>query len=184
LKKLPWDFEVRGHCMCKEMPVISVERVVEKQSIMGKMEGRGGREAQGVSDPKNSDPWDFCKQSWSKIVSGKADHGGLRRDVRAAGGAGDEADVAGLFVDDDGRAGGRERHLAGLDEVVGGRRHSETALEANYVISKLLLKRKKILVNYLPTYTLTGFYLTTKERDTIMRGGAECYGNPRRKRKP
>jgi hypothetical protein len=38
--------------MCKEMPVIPVNRVVGKKRIIGKMEGRGGGgEAQGVADP-------------------------------------------------------------------------------------------------------------------------------------
>jgi hypothetical protein len=53
LRKLPGDFEVRGHCMCKEMPVIPVDRVVDKTRIIRKMEGQGGGEAQGVVDPKN-----------------------------------------------------------------------------------------------------------------------------------
>jgi hypothetical protein len=35
----------------KEMPVILVDRVVDKKRIIGKMEGRGGGEAQGVDDP-------------------------------------------------------------------------------------------------------------------------------------
>jgi hypothetical protein len=34
---LPWA--VRGHCMHKEMPVILVDRAVEKKRIIGKMEG-------------------------------------------------------------------------------------------------------------------------------------------------
>jgi hypothetical protein len=38
--------------MCKEMPVISVNRVVDKKRTIRKMEGRGGGEAQGVTDPK------------------------------------------------------------------------------------------------------------------------------------
>jgi hypothetical protein len=37
--------------MCKEMPVIPVERLVDKKRIIGKMEGPGGGEAQGVADP-------------------------------------------------------------------------------------------------------------------------------------
>jgi hypothetical protein len=37
--------------MCKEMPVIPVNKVVENNRK--KMEGRGGREAQGVADSKN-----------------------------------------------------------------------------------------------------------------------------------
>jgi hypothetical protein len=36
LRKLPCDCEVRGHCKCKEMPVISVNRVVDKKRIIGK----------------------------------------------------------------------------------------------------------------------------------------------------
>jgi hypothetical protein len=36
--------------MCKEMPVIPVNRVVETKRIIGKMEGREG-EVQGVADP-------------------------------------------------------------------------------------------------------------------------------------
>jgi hypothetical protein len=34
------------------MPVIPVDRVVGKKRIFGKMEGRGGGEAQGVADQK------------------------------------------------------------------------------------------------------------------------------------
>jgi hypothetical protein len=37
--------------MCKEMPVIPVDRVVDKKRIIGKMEGLGGGEAQWVADP-------------------------------------------------------------------------------------------------------------------------------------
>jgi hypothetical protein len=40
--------------MCKEMPVIPVNRVVDKIRIIGKMEGRRKGEAQGVADPKNT----------------------------------------------------------------------------------------------------------------------------------
>jgi hypothetical protein len=36
--------------MCKEMPVISVNKVVDKKRIIGKMEGQGGG-AQGVAGP-------------------------------------------------------------------------------------------------------------------------------------
>jgi hypothetical protein len=36
LRKLPYNREVRGHCMCKEMPVILVDRVVGKKRIIGK----------------------------------------------------------------------------------------------------------------------------------------------------
>jgi hypothetical protein len=37
--------------MCKEMPVIPVDRVVNTNRIIEKMEVRGGGEAQGVADP-------------------------------------------------------------------------------------------------------------------------------------
>jgi hypothetical protein len=40
--------------MCKEMPVIPINKVVEKKRIMGHKEGRGGGEAQGVADTKQS----------------------------------------------------------------------------------------------------------------------------------
>jgi hypothetical protein len=46
-RKLPCNYEVTGHCMCKEMLVMPVSRVADKKRIMGKMEGRRGREAQG-----------------------------------------------------------------------------------------------------------------------------------------
>jgi hypothetical protein len=36
LRKLPYDCEDRGHCMCKKMPVILVNRVVDKKRIIGK----------------------------------------------------------------------------------------------------------------------------------------------------
>jgi hypothetical protein len=38
--------------MCKELPVILVNKVVDPKRIIGKMEGQGGGEAQGVTDPK------------------------------------------------------------------------------------------------------------------------------------
>jgi hypothetical protein len=38
--------------MCKETPLIPVYKVVDRKRIIGKMEGRGGGEAQGVADPK------------------------------------------------------------------------------------------------------------------------------------
>jgi hypothetical protein len=37
--------------MCKVMPVILVNKVVYPKKIIGKMEGRGGGEAQWVADP-------------------------------------------------------------------------------------------------------------------------------------
>jgi hypothetical protein len=38
--------------MCKVMPVISVDRVVDKKKNNKKMEGQGAGEGQGVADPK------------------------------------------------------------------------------------------------------------------------------------
>jgi hypothetical protein len=38
LRILPCNCEVIGHCMCKEMPVILIDRVVGKKRILGKME--------------------------------------------------------------------------------------------------------------------------------------------------
>jgi hypothetical protein len=38
--------------MCKEMPVILVNRVVDPKRIKGKNGGTGGVEAQGVTDPQ------------------------------------------------------------------------------------------------------------------------------------
>jgi hypothetical protein len=35
LWKLPCDCEARGHCVCKEMPVIPVNTVVDKKIIIG-----------------------------------------------------------------------------------------------------------------------------------------------------
>jgi hypothetical protein len=43
--------------MCKEMPVIPVDRVVDQKWMMQKMEGRGG-EAQGVADQNKFWTWD------------------------------------------------------------------------------------------------------------------------------
>jgi hypothetical protein len=39
LRILPCDCEVRGQCMCKEMPVIPVDRVVDKKTIIRKNVG-------------------------------------------------------------------------------------------------------------------------------------------------
>jgi hypothetical protein len=38
--------------MCKELPVIPFNKVVDPKRIIQKMEGRGGGGAQGVADPK------------------------------------------------------------------------------------------------------------------------------------
>jgi hypothetical protein len=40
--------------MCKELPIILVNKVVDPKRIIRKMEGRGGGEAQGVADPKKN----------------------------------------------------------------------------------------------------------------------------------
>jgi hypothetical protein len=40
--------------MRKELPVILVNKVVDPKRIIGKMEGQGGGEAQGVADPKKN----------------------------------------------------------------------------------------------------------------------------------
>jgi hypothetical protein len=39
LRILLCNCEVRGHCMCKEMPAIPVDRVVDKKRIIGKNVG-------------------------------------------------------------------------------------------------------------------------------------------------
>jgi hypothetical protein len=41
-------------CMCKEMSVIPVNRVVDKKTVTRKNEGQGGGEAQGADDPLKS----------------------------------------------------------------------------------------------------------------------------------
>jgi tetrahydromethanopterin S-methyltransferase subunit A len=38
-RKLPWDCEVRGHCLCKEMSVIPVNRIEEEKRIIGQNGG-------------------------------------------------------------------------------------------------------------------------------------------------
>jgi hypothetical protein len=53
--ELPCDCEVRGHCMCKEMLVIPVDRVVDKKRIIGKKwRAKEGGEAQGVAGQQNN----------------------------------------------------------------------------------------------------------------------------------
>jgi hypothetical protein len=37
------------------MPVVPVSRVVDKKRMIGKMEGRGGGEEQGVADPPKNE---------------------------------------------------------------------------------------------------------------------------------
>jgi hypothetical protein len=36
LRILPCNCEIRDHCMCKEIPVIPVNKVVDKKRIIGK----------------------------------------------------------------------------------------------------------------------------------------------------
>jgi hypothetical protein len=38
-------------CMCKAIPVIQVNRVVDQKDKLEKMEGQGGGEAQGATAP-------------------------------------------------------------------------------------------------------------------------------------
>jgi hypothetical protein len=53
LRILPCDCEVRGPCMCKEMPVIPVDRVVDKNRIIRKNGGPRRRRGTRGQDPKN-----------------------------------------------------------------------------------------------------------------------------------
>jgi hypothetical protein len=46
-EKFIWNIFVRGHCMCKEMLVIPVNRVVDNNRLIGK--NGGGGDAQGVA---------------------------------------------------------------------------------------------------------------------------------------
>jgi hypothetical protein len=55
--------EAIAHCMCKDLPVIPVNKVVDQKRIIGKngrprrRRGTRGRgEAQGVADPKKRKP--------------------------------------------------------------------------------------------------------------------------------
>jgi hypothetical protein len=57
LRILPCACVVRGHCMCQGSAGHEVDRVVDKKRIIGKMEGRGGGEAQGADDPKENPPF-------------------------------------------------------------------------------------------------------------------------------
>jgi hypothetical protein len=47
--------------MCKEMPVVPVNKVGDPTRIIGKMEGLGGGEAQGVADPPKKTFQPFSK---------------------------------------------------------------------------------------------------------------------------
>jgi hypothetical protein len=53
--------------MCKELPVIPVNMVVDLERIIRKMEGRGGGEAQGVADPKNISKGEKIYQRTTKL---------------------------------------------------------------------------------------------------------------------
>jgi hypothetical protein len=48
LRELPWDREVRGHCKCKEMPVILVNKAVDTKMIIWE-KWRAKEERQKVS---------------------------------------------------------------------------------------------------------------------------------------
>jgi hypothetical protein len=63
LRKMSCDCDVRGHYMCQKMLVILVDKVVDKNRIIGKIEGQGGGEAQEVADPR-PDPPPLKKTSW------------------------------------------------------------------------------------------------------------------------
>jgi hypothetical protein len=55
--------------MFKEMLVIAVNRVVDMKRIIGKGEGQGGGEAQGVADPqKDCFSWPFCATKPKSLV--------------------------------------------------------------------------------------------------------------------
>jgi hypothetical protein len=52
---MPCDWEVRGYCTCKEMPVIQVNKVVDKKRIIGKNGGpRRRRVTRGRSPPPSN----------------------------------------------------------------------------------------------------------------------------------
>jgi hypothetical protein len=51
---LSWNCEVRGHCMCKEMPAILVDRVVDKKRLIGK---NLGPRSWPPPPPKKPAPW-------------------------------------------------------------------------------------------------------------------------------
>jgi hypothetical protein len=46
-EKTAMECEVRGQCMCKEMPVILVDRMVDKKRIIGKNGGWSRRGTRG-----------------------------------------------------------------------------------------------------------------------------------------
>jgi hypothetical protein len=51
------------------MPVIPVNRVLDKKRIFGKMEGQGGGEAQGVADPKKIFNYKFPNRPHFRVRS-------------------------------------------------------------------------------------------------------------------
>jgi hypothetical protein len=55
--------------MCKEIPVIPVNRVVDPKRKLGKMEGRGGGEAQGVADSQKNRPLNFGAKKCTHVGS-------------------------------------------------------------------------------------------------------------------
>jgi hypothetical protein len=56
--------------MCKEMPVIPVNRVVDPKRIIKKTEGQEGGEAQGVADPKKETSLFHITQDFCSLLGG------------------------------------------------------------------------------------------------------------------
>jgi hypothetical protein len=68
--------------MCKEMPVIPVNKVVDPKRIIGKMPGRGGGgEAQGVTDPPKRCSCPRCIDKSFETVSKEAGYVGLQTNI-------------------------------------------------------------------------------------------------------
>jgi hypothetical protein len=51
------------------MPVIPVDRVVDKKKIIGKMEGQGRGEAQGATDTKKTLPIYICSLLYIWLIN-------------------------------------------------------------------------------------------------------------------
>jgi hypothetical protein len=54
--------------MCKEMPVIPVNKVVDPKRIIRKKEGQRGGEAQGVADPKKERKKHVCMKCSQEYI--------------------------------------------------------------------------------------------------------------------
>jgi hypothetical protein len=59
--------------MRKELPVILVNKVVDLKRIIGKMEGQGGGEAQGVADPPKKLYKKTCSMAIDFFQAGRSD---------------------------------------------------------------------------------------------------------------